>query len=637
MFRRWLLLALVLAIVPPGPLRAATAENRVTFDQVMTKWTVEANGTWVVDADLTIRAPKDNVSHVVKVPMTWSESVEKLEVIQARIDKPDGHSIVMGKEAIREDPPTGDMYFHEYSDIRRLIITFTNTETGDLLVIRSHRVVSHPLVPGGFMAAPVLDRGVGWEETNYTVSVPADVPFHFETREFDHQDELIKDRVMHYFHSPKVVAPAREVTVLGQFDRLPRFAVSTFRDWDAFGKAYASVLLPHAKATPAIAAFAAKLTEGQEDQQEQARLLYGWVRDNIRHIPIPLEESKPAPHDAEQILTNRYGDDKDHVVLLYALLAARGIAAEFVLLNSSDDGTIADPPNLRPMNHLILFLPKFKTYVDSTLRVAPFGILAFGEIGKPAIHLGGSGLAHRDIPMPPSNATLSEMKTDMTMGADGQVTGTTTTTARGAFGIWLRNTARTVGEHNPGAAVVLLRQHGTPGSGLFSFDPPTSPGDDYTVRGTFKLDDQSGLLRGGFFALWTGLRILPRPGDVLAGPMFIPDLRANQPTFCYPGVQSEELSLTIPEDRELGALPEDIKIDTDHVRYRAHWALDGTRVTVSREFQSLAPGPICSGEVREEMAGVLTKVRADMVNPMGFRQDKAVAEHASAPQPAAKQ
>ena len=615
----------------------ATADNEVTFDQVTSNWTVAPDGTSVVDAEVTIRAPKVNPSHVVRVPLGWSASTERVTVVLARIDKADGRSIVLGNEAIRDDPPTGDVYFHEFSNQHRLLITFPDVEPGDLLVVRSRRDVFRPRVPGGFMAAPVLDRGVGWDETNFTISVPADMPFHFETRGFDHQSELIKDRMVHYLHSPKVVVRPRQVTVLGAFDRLPRFAVSTFRDWDEFGKACASALLPHAKVTPAIAAMAAKLTMGQQEPREQARLLYEWVRDHVRAIPIPLEESRPDPNDAERVMTKLYGDDKDHVVLLYALLAARKIPAEIVLLNASNDATIADPPNIRPMDHLILYLPGLDVYVDSTLRVAPFGVLPFSELGKPAIHLGGSGLARRAIPMPPSGATVARLKTDMTLGADGMVSGTTTTTGRGAFGVWLRSAARSFGQNDPAAAITLLREHGTPGTGTFSFDAPTSPGDDYTVRGTFRLNDQSALLHGGFFTLWTGLRILPRPGDVLTGPLFMRTLARTEPTFCYPGIESEELSLTLPEGRVLGGLPQDTKIDTELVRYRSHWSSSGQRVSVSREFQSLVPGPVCEGPVREDMADVMTKILADLLNPVGIRQDDLPVRPAAASDPDAKE
>ena len=453
------------------------------------------------------------------MPLTWSASTEKLEVTQARVDKPDGRSIIMEPDAIREDPLTGDEYFHEFSDEHRLLITFTDVEPSDLIVDRAHRDVIKPRVPGGFTAAGVLDRSVGWEETNFTVSVPADMPFQYDTRGFDHESELIKDRMMHYFHSSKIGVPARQVAVLGEFDRLPRFVTSTFRNWDEFGKAYASVLLPHAKVTPAITAMAAKLTDGKPDKADQARTLYLWVRDNVRDVAIPLEESRPEPNDAELVMTKRYGDAKDHAVLLYALLAARGIPAELVLLNATNDATIADPPTIRPMNHLILYLPTLDVYLDATVAMAPFGKLPFGELGKPAIHLGGSGVARREIPIPPSGATHGRTE-DRHHPWGGRTTSPARPRppARGAFGIWLRTTARTFGENEPAAAVTILRQHGTPGTGTFSFDPPTTPGDDYTVNGTFRLANQSALLRGGFFTLWTGLRILPRPGRCSGGP-----------------------------------------------------------------------------------------------------------------------
>ena len=623
MSRQWIALAAVLLLLGSIPrCLAATPDDKITFDQVTSKWIVSANGTWTVDAEASIRAPKDDPSHVVRVPLTWSASTEKLEVTQARIDKPDGRSVVLSKDAIRDFPLTGDMYFHEFLDVRRILITFSDVEAGDLLVVRTHRDVFRPRVPGGFMAAVVLDRSVGWEETNFTISVPADVLLHYEARGFDHQSELIKDRMMHYIHSRRFPIPKPEPTVLGQFDRLPRFAVSTFQDWDEFGKAYGSVLLPHAKVTPAITEMAARLTGEQEDLREQARILYEWVRDNVRHIEISLEESRPDPNDAEQVMTKRYGDDKDHVVLLYALLAARGIPAEFVLLNASNDSTIADPPNIRPMNHLILYLPKLDIYADSTLGVAPFGVLRFEVLGKPAIHLGGSGAARRTIPVPSSGATIDRLKTDMVLGADGEVTGTTITLGRGAFGIRLRAAAQNYGQTNQAAAITLLRQHGTPGSGSFTFDSPTSPKDDYLMHATFHLENQSALLHGGFFSLWTGLRTLPRPGDLLGGPMFLRDVAKSEPTFCYPGIESEEISLTIPEGRVLGALPEDTKIDTELVRYRSHWEMQGQTASVSREFQSLVPGPVCEGQMREDMAVVVAKIRADMLNPIGIRQDE---------------
>ncbi len=618
------ILALVLAfrgLAGSAGFAAVAVDNEVKFEQVLSKWIVQTDGTWVVEAEVTIRPPAENPSRVVVVPLTWSDSTERLTVTQARIERADGRALDLPPAAMREAPPTGDRYFHEFSDQRRLLITFADVGSTDTLVVRTQRNVFHPRVPGGFMTAPILDRTVGWDETNYTISIPSAMPFKLETRGFEYHAETIIDRRVHYLRATKTDYPAREIAVLSQFDRYPGFSASTFPDWTAFARAYETVLLPRAAVTPPVKALAEKLTQGETDRLKQARLLYDWVRVNIRFIPIPLEETRADPHDAATVAANLYGDAKDHVVLLRALLAAKDIAAEFVLLNASDSSTLAGAPNLRPMNHLVLFLPGPDVYLDSTLGVAPFGVMAFAEYGKSAIFIGGAAPGRRELPIPSSGETISETRTEVALAEDGEVTGTTTTTAQGAFGVWLRNVARSIGPANPAAAAGLLRENGTPGSGAFSFAAPMSGATDYTMRGTFHLQNQSALLNGGFFVPWTGLRILPRPGDFLTGPLAIGNEGRNVPTFCYPGMQSEEITLIVPASRQLGSLPPNLKIETAFLRYQSEWRLSGRKLIVSRMFQSLVKGPVCDGALRRDLLVEMAKIRVDLASPIGLRQE----------------
>jgi hypothetical protein len=52
-------------------------------------------------------------------------------------------------------------------------------------------------------------------------------------------------------------------------------------------------------------------------------------------VAIFLGNGGYEPHDAATVLENRYGDCKDHVALLEALLKAKGIASVPVLVGSS--------------------------------------------------------------------------------------------------------------------------------------------------------------------------------------------------------------------------------------------------------------------------------------------------------------
>ena len=609
---------LVLAIALLTALPAWAAGPPFTFDLVHATWTVAADGSAVVESEVSIRIGKDASISIAEIPLTWSASVERLEVIQAQIEKKDGRIMPVPPLAIREDPLKGDQYFHEYSDQRRLVITVRDPEPGDRVAIRTRREIFRSRVPGGFMTAPVQSPTVGWEETSYSFSLPAGLPVRFETRGFEHIAEVIRDREFHHFRSPPARPTGPDQGILAPFDRLPRFAISTFPDWNAFAEGFAGLLMPHTVVTPELRALAVRITSGLLTPRDQAHALYDWVRDNVRGVAVPIDESAPDPHDAAAVMERRHGDSKDIAVLLYTLLAAKGIPAEFVLLNAADATTLAAAPNLRPMNHMILFLPGLDVYADATSGVAPFGVLRFRALGKPAIHIASKSPLRR-IPIPGPQSTHTEMKTSARFDLDGTISGTTVTTARGAFGEWLRAAARNFSTGSPEAAVItLLRDHGTPGTGGLTYDPPGTPGEDYAIRGNIQIMNQSSLLRGGYFAPWTGLRILPRLGDFLGGPLWNRRLKATDTTFCYPGSQREELSLTLPEGRSLSSLPNDTDIDHDLVRFHSRWKLDHQTVTVTRTFVTTVPGPLCEGETRARMDAALTIIRADLNNQIGI-------------------
>jgi transglutaminase-like putative cysteine protease len=77
--------------------------------------------------------------------------------------------------------------------------------------------------------------------------------------------------------------------------------------------------------TPRIQALADDITPGASDRREQAHRIYDWVSEHIRDVAVFLGNGGYEPHDATSILDSGYGDCKDHVVLLQALLKAKGI------------------------------------------------------------------------------------------------------------------------------------------------------------------------------------------------------------------------------------------------------------------------------------------------------------------------
>ena len=134
--------------------------------------------------------------------------------------------------------------------------------------------------------------------------------------------------------------------------------------------------------TPKIQAQADAITAGISDRRQQAQKLYEWVSARIRYVSVQLGRGAIVPHSAEAVLVNGYGDCKDHTVIYAALLKAKEIDSQIVLINLDNAYSLSDVPTLAQLNHAITWLPEFKLYVDTTIGVAPFGDLMFRSMAS---------------------------------------------------------------------------------------------------------------------------------------------------------------------------------------------------------------------------------------------------------------
>ena len=109
--------------------------------------------------------------------------------------------------------------------------------------------------------------------------------------------------------------------------------------------------------TPRIQTLADDITAGASDRREQAHRIYDWVSEHIRYVAVYLGNGGYVPHDAASILDSGYGDCKDHVVLLEALLKARGIASIPVLINSANRYWAPEAATSGLFNHVLSTCP----------------------------------------------------------------------------------------------------------------------------------------------------------------------------------------------------------------------------------------------------------------------------------------
>ncbi len=608
---------LIAVLMASGVLVRSTAAWAADLPTIVEKLTtdviVQDNGGFTARQTMVIHVTNTAAAAGLgQFPLPYSPTIQPIDAIEAHVEKPDGTRVDVSPDGFRDQSAPGDPSLQMFSDMRQRVVVFPQVAAGDRLFVTWHSTAARPRVPGGFQFSNVVFRSFPWNDITTTISVPPGQMLQVDADGFAHTSEVVDGRTIHHMHASYPQPLANDVVVRGPYSRWPHFYASTFPDWNAFAASYATVLMPHVFVTPKLQQLADQITLGITDRRAQAEALYTWVRDHIRYVNVMLGNGGIDPHDAADIAGNGFGDCKDHVVILHTLLAAKGIAGAMVVINLGNESGSGAVATLAPFNHLITYLPDFDLYVDSTNSVAPFGALLLNEAGKPVMVVGDEGKAKRTTPVPDEAMSVSELAVQASMDDAGVVSGSSTTTARGPLALALRLIARSYEAAGKGAAAAArLKQLGSAGTGSFAFDAPAGSSDEYTVAGTFTLEKEPSLLDGQSFTLWTGLRVLDRPGDALLGPLFQRGIADSEATFCYPGRQKETLSLTLPDGRELDKLPKDLTLDSPLFHFASHWSLEGQTVTVRREFVSHVPGPLCEGATRKTVAASLGRIRDD--------------------------
>ncbi len=611
---RYLASALLALVMP------VCAEAQLVMRQAAVDIDVHPDGSFVQTAHVAMRATNDAAAQrIAQRPIVFSSSREELTIVAAYTQKPDGTRLPVDAGAIHAQLVPGSPDLTLFNDQEQKVIVFPSVAAQDTLVYTVRREVHKPLFPGQFIWQALLDRSLSWQDYQVTITVPASMPLRTEEYGIEAERRQDGDRVAYRFHAAYPEALPAEPAAVGPFQRLPRAFASSMPDYAAMARAYAAQAQPKEAVTPEIQRLADRLTDGIADRREQARAIYDWVSTHIRYVAVWLGQGAIEPHAASAVLEVGYGDCKDHAVLFGALLRARGIDSEPVLINLGDEYTLPGPPTLAVLNHVITWLPEFALYADTTAGVAPFGVLTFQEYGKPVVHAGATGPVERRTPVLAHDQATETFVTKAKLEPDGTIEGESTTFATGPFAISLRLAARSIDQQGrQPAARAQLKTLGEDGSGSFNVSTPTNIEGDYSVTGRFNLDARPELLDGATFRLPIGLRLLERPGDPLLGPLGLRDLQGSEPTPCHAGKQIETLSLALPEGWRVARVPRDMQIDNALLHYETHWTVAQGQVSVQRELASTAPGPLCEGDVRRQAAHALSAIRRDLDAQIGL-------------------
>jgi len=570
----------------------------------------------VMDLHITIQK-EAAIRAVGQQQLSYIEGMETLTILEAYTQKADGRRIDVDPSQIITTDLGSGVNFSFLRDQKVRSTIFPDLSIGDTIVLKAAIDKSQDFFPSQFSEQFIFPRFAPYVDATVTVTIPKEVAVKVQVKGDDisqaiDEDDSVRRHVITYMSRGTLSDPPGALSI---WDRESYVLVSSLSDHAELGRAYWSAAAPKAVVTPQIQAIADQVTSGLSDRRAQAEALDLWVKRNIRYVAVYLGTGRWQPHAADEVLKNRYGDCKDHAILLAALLAAKGIGSEQVLINLGNAYVLPEVAAKAPFNHAIIYIPELDLYDDPTASQAAFGVLHEQAYDKPVVHGGPAGGRLARTPVMRADDHTSTNRTTVNIAADGTVSGETVQIATGMFASGLRSIA-TRHQADPNAAAGILKSIGVTGVARVSAPSPSDFTEPYALKVAFSYDKKWTLPLAGQRDIPLGAPVQKRPGEFLLNTR----IENRQTTFqCYSGRQIEEISVTFAEGLLLPQKINGRTVSNRLVTYTSSYRQEGRTLIVRREFTAHVPGQVCAPEMEKEIAEAIKDVRASMRTRLTFK------------------
>ena len=158
----------------------------------------------------------------------------------------------------------------------------------------------------------------------------------------------------------------------------PELVVSDFASWDEVAVFVKEIFSESSAPTKEVEELTSEITGGAVDKIECARKIFKYIQNSVRYVAIDFGYAPFQPQKIMDIIKNKYGDCKDSVILLLAMLKSAKIDACPVLIrNRARGGVYTEMPSPYEFNHVIslLKIEGHEIWLDPTDKNTAFNVL----------------------------------------------------------------------------------------------------------------------------------------------------------------------------------------------------------------------------------------------------------------------
>lgn len=608
-------LALCLVVALPASAQSGFSPS-VSVQRERIDLVVNEDGTYRESAEqsVRIRTPK-GIEEYGSQEISYIASQEEILSVEGWTLTPDGTRIPVLPAAIQDRAEDNRGGISEFSDTRVKVIVFPRVFVGSVVSYRATSRMHTMPYPGEFTRTFVFSPSIPYEDWQLHIVLPATRRLYVDKRGVDGGLEKTVDGWSYYtfrYRRDRAEAPMRGAA--GALHYNDYLLLSTMPDLLALGRVANRFFEPNVEVTEEIRQLAKDLTANAKNERDKVRLLYNWVTQNIRYVSIPLGEGYLVPNPASKVLHSRYGDCKDHVVLLESLLKAVGVESSPALISASGNQRLSSIGAHYPINHVITYVPSLDLYLDSTDPFAPFGTLPLSDLDKPVVltRLGRLG----QTPSMKADDHTSRTEVRMTIRSDGSISGSAISRRTGYLEISSRS-SRFEDQSRSMADVVrsqLFRFNET-GAGTLRHTDPTDITKPYEISSDFTLEPIANIPGRGAMAIPVGLA----PGDIAYLGIVRPEPVSDRPSLCISRNFKESYTLNFPANVLIEDIPKGKKFVRGGIHFESRYTLKGRTVTIDRQLRVQQKSRICGLEESRDWYDFYRLIQRELRSQVVYR------------------
>jgi transglutaminase-like putative cysteine protease len=600
--------ALFSAFVLTSPAVAQTAKQRISYDLQMAEDRSTTYTKHIETTPLNDAAVQNFAQHRLTVGTR-----QTFEILEAFTRKADGRVVPVDQSQIAtQDGVIGP--FITLLDIKVKQIPFRDLSAGDTWVLTYRISEKDHYVPGQFSWSQLMPPSPVELDLDFKMRAPKAIAIAHAEKDLTYEESQDGEWTSRHWSGKIPHRTLTERNIANYVTFIPSLQFSTFRAYDDIGATFYEGAKPKLSITPAIQKLADEITAGRDGAQAQSEAIFDWVSKNVTYVAVFFGSGRFVPNDTETIIQRRFGDCKDHATLMIALLAAKGIDAEYALISSAGGHDLYAVPVVEAFDHVIVYVPSLGLYADPTSPVTTIRHLPNILRDKAVLRMSNNGVKLDRTPSGLAQENTATVEIKMTLDRNGKPRAESVMEATGSEAQILREFVhRSESTGQEAQMQAILKALRLTGELTMSAPPSYDHSEPYRVRLIWNGDKPLKLSEQNWNGAW-GLTLLPAEPVRLFGAL--ETAPRIYPAECRPGRVTMKLAMELPKGVFLRPVPDRYTEKTAVYSYSREWSFSGSTLKMNTELVSSVPNRVCGTEVIKAIVSVREKGKANRNPPL---------------------